>query len=32
MVETEILQVKSDRVFKDLFNEYEMDTLEWTVM
>jgi len=32
MVETEILQVKSDRLFKDLFNEYEMDTLEWTVM
>ena len=32
MEETEILQVRSDRLFKDLFNEYEMDTLEWTVM
>lgn len=33
MVENiELLQVKSDRLFKDLFNEYEMDTLEWTVM
>lgn len=28
----ELLQVKSDRLFRDLFNEYEMDTLEWTVM
>lgn len=29
---TELLQVRSDILFHDLFNEQEMDTLEWTVM
>ena len=27
-----LLQVKSDRLFHDLFNENDMDTLEWVVM
>ena len=27
-----LLQVKNDRLFHDLFNENDMDTLEWTVM
>ena len=30
--ENEILQVKSDRLFHDLFNSHEMKTIEWTVM
>ena len=30
--ENEILDVRSDRLFHDLFNEQEMKTLEWTVM
>jgi len=29
---TELLQVKSDRLFHDLINENEMDTIEWIVM
>ena len=28
----EILEVKSDRLFHDLWNENEMDTIEWTAM
>ena len=28
----EILEIKSDRLFHDMFNEHEMDTIEWTVM
>ena len=28
----EILQVKSDRLFHDLINENEMDTIEWLVI
>ena len=27
-----LLEVRSDRLFHDLFNEHEMETLEWTVM
>ena len=27
-----LLEVKSDRLFHDLFNENEMDTIEWAVM
>ena len=27
-----LLAIKADRVFKDMFNETQMDTLEWTVM
>ena len=27
-----LLAIKIDRVFKDMFNESQMDTLEWTVM
>ena len=27
-----LLQVRSDRLFHDLFNENDMDTLEWSVM
>ena len=27
----QILEVKDDRVFHDLFNEHEMDTIEWIV-
>lgn len=27
-----LLLIKSDRVFKDMFNENQMDTLEWVVM
>ena len=30
--ENEILEVKSDRLFHDLFNGHEMKTIEWTVM
>ena len=29
--EDEILEVKSDRLFHDMFNEHEMDTIEWMV-
>lgn len=32
MKENFIPQVKSDILFHDLFNENEMDTLEWLVM
>ena len=28
----EILEIRGDRIFKDMFNEYEMDTIEWLVM
>ena len=28
----ELLEIKSDRLFHDLFNEHEMNTIEWTVM
>lgn len=31
-LEGELLQIKSDIIFHDLFNEQEMNTLEWTVM
>lgn len=31
-MEDELLQVRSDTIFHDLFNENEMETLEWTVM
>ena len=30
--ENELLEVKSDRLFHDLFNEHEMNTIEWSVM
>ena len=30
--ENELLEIKSDRLFHDLWNEHEMDTIEWTVM
>ena len=30
--ENEILAINADRIFKDMFNEYEMDTIEWLVM
>ena len=30
--ENEVLQVRSDRLFHDLFNKEMMSTLEWTVM
>ena len=30
--EDELLEIKGDRIFKDLFNEYEMNTIEWLVM
>ena len=30
--ENEVLEVKSDILFHDLFNEEEMNTIEWTVM
>ena len=30
--EDEILEIRGNRIFKDLFNEYEMDTIEWLVM
>ena len=30
--ENEILEIKGDRIFHDLWNEHEMDTIEWTVM
>ena len=28
---TEILQIRNDLIFKDLFNEKYMDTVEWAV-
>ena len=28
----QILEIKSDRLFHDMFNEHEMNTIEWTVM
>ena len=31
-LEGELLQVRNDIVFHDVFNEEEMSTLEWTVM
>ena len=30
--EDEVLEIRSDRIFHDMFNEYEMDTIEWLVM
>ena len=30
--ENEILEIKGDRIFHDLWNEHEMDTIEWTAM
>ena len=30
--EKKLLLIKNDRVFKDMFNETQMDTLEWAVM
>ena len=30
--EDEILEIRGNRIFKDMFNEYEMDTIEWLVM
>ena len=30
--ENKLLLIKNDRVFKDMFNENQMDTLEWVVM
>ena len=30
--ENEILEIRGNRIFKDMFNEYEMDTIEWLVM
>ena len=30
--DNELLEVKSDRLFHDLFNKHEMNTIEWTVM
>ncbi len=30
--ENEILEIRGDRIFKDMFNEYEMDTIELLVM
>ncbi len=30
--ENEILEIRGDRIFHDMFNEHEMDTIEWTVM
>ena len=30
--DNQVLEVKSDRLFHDLFNEHEMNTIEWTVM
>ena len=30
--ENEVFQVRSDRLFHDLFNGHEMNTIEWTVM
>ena len=35
MIETKVkdlLEVRYDRLFHDLFNENEMDTIEWSVM
>lgn len=32
MEKGQILQVRSDRLFHDLFNQEMMMTLEWTVM
>ena len=28
----ELLEIRGDRIFHDLWNEHEMDTIEWTVM
>ena len=28
----ELLEIRGDRIFHDMFNEYEMDTIEWLVM
>lgn len=30
--ENEVLEIRGDRIFHDMFNEYEMDTIEWLVM
>ena len=30
--ENEILEIRDNRIFKDMFNEHEMDTIEWLVM
>ena len=30
--EDKLLEIKSDRLFHDMFNAHEMDTIEWTVM
>lgn len=30
--ENELLEIKSDRLFHDMFNEHEMNTIEWSVM
>ena len=30
--DNKLLEIRIDRVFKDMFNESQMDTLEWTVM
>ena len=30
--ENEILEIRDNRIFKDMFNEREMDTIEWLVM
>ena len=30
--ENELLEIRGDRIFHDLFNEQEMDTIEWLVM
>ena len=32
MERTEILQIRTDTIFHDLFNQEDMNTLEWTVM
>ena len=30
--DNKLLEIKSDRLFHDMFNEHEMDTIEWSVM
>ena len=30
--ENQLLEIRGDRIFHDMFNEYEMDTIEWLVM
>ena len=30
--ENEILEIRDNKIFKDMFNEHEMDTIEWLVM